>query len=970
MSHIPAPPLLTPSGNFDTFQVGGGSSVPLPASDYSIVNKFYVDNTLATGYVQAPASSVTNTIALFADSTGHLLSDSTLLVTSGNQISNISSVSLIGTGSVTISANPTSGTYSLVLPPAQGAPSTFLQNDGSGILNWATPGGAGNVTGPLSSTINAIALYFNTTGTVIKNSTILVSSTSDITGVASLALKGTTNSVTISPAAATAAYPLTLPAAQGAASTYLQNSGTGVLTWVTDTGYVTGPASSTNTALALYSGTTGKIIQNSTVTVSSVGAVAGVASLALKGTTNSVTISPAAATAAYPLTLPDAQGGASTFLQNNGSGTLTWVSGNTGNVVGPASATDTALALYSGTTGKIIQNSTVTVSSVGAVAGVASMALKGTTNSVTISPAAATAAYPLTLPDAQGVASTFLQNNGSGTLSWATPAGVGNSDYMVGNLANTVSTNLSTGNHAPFNQAYQSSNGTASTTNITLDTTSPYSTGTNTASIGRITLKANLAYTIMGIVKSLAGVDYYGYCWFNSDTNTRIGTRGEGFASTSQGSSASSNPSYCTLTPSVDTRIELRLTESSIGLLTNWYAGSTGYGETMFSIITANAASASNSFTGATASVSGTQGLVPAPAAGKQLSFLRGDATWQTALTGPVSSTNTAIATFNGTSGSAVQSSGVTVSATQDLAGVKTLALAGTTNSVTISPASATAAYPLTLPAAQGTASTYLQNSGTGVLTWVTDTGYVTGPASSTNTALALYSGTTGKIIQNSTVTVSSVGAVAGVASLALKGTTNSVTISPDAATVAYPLTLPAAQGAASTFLQNNGSGTLTWAAAAAVSSVYFRSYNNGTASVNTIQTFVTTGTNAWLTVAGLTQRLTIGDSVQQQGGFTNNTNNVTIPTTGVYQISLITNSIIASSPSTTWGQIVKTVGVSTSVLNASGVTAASNASLNISLAYLGSFNAGDIVDFRFDSSALSVFLNLTAYSLSIIQVK
>ena len=57
------------------------------------------------------------------------------------------------------------------------------------------------------------------------------------------------------------------------------------------------------------------------------------------------------------------------------------------------------------------------------MAGVASMALKGTTNSVTISPAAATTAYPLTLPAAQGGASTFLQNNGSGTLTWGTPAG-------------------------------------------------------------------------------------------------------------------------------------------------------------------------------------------------------------------------------------------------------------------------------------------------------------------------------------------------------------------------------------------------------------------------------------------------------------------------------------------------------------------------------------------------------------------
>jgi hypothetical protein len=134
-------------------------------------------------------------------------------------------------------------------------------------------------------------------------------------------------------------------------------------------------------------------------------------------------------------------------------------------------------------------------------------------------------------------------NNSTGAAVWSQGGGGGSTDYMVGNLTATVLTNVSVGDHAPFNQAYQSSNGGSSTTNITLDTTSAYSNATNTASVGRITLKANLTYTIIGIVKSLAGIDYYGYAWYNSDTNTRIGTRGEGFASTSQAASTSSNPS-------------------------------------------------------------------------------------------------------------------------------------------------------------------------------------------------------------------------------------------------------------------------------------------------------------------------------------------------------------------------------------------------------------------------------------------
>ena len=229
-------------------------------------------------------------------------------------------------GTVVISASATSTSYDLTLPNAQGAANTFLGNNGTGVLSWSIPAGAGDVVGPASATDTALAIYSGTTGKIIQNSVVTLSSLGVVAGVRTLTLTdSTTNTISITPATTTTTYVLTLPSAQGAANTYLQNNGSGTLTWVTDTGYVTGPASATDTALALYSGTTGKIIQNSTVTVSSVGAVAGVASMALKGTTNSVTISPAAATVAYPLTLPAAQGAANSFLSNNGAGALSWL---------------------------------------------------------------------------------------------------------------------------------------------------------------------------------------------------------------------------------------------------------------------------------------------------------------------------------------------------------------------------------------------------------------------------------------------------------------------------------------------------------------------------------------------------------------------------------------------------------------------------------------------------------------------
>ena len=588
------------------------------------------------GDVAGPVSSTDNALARFNLTTGKIIKNSTVLLSDAGGLTGVSALGLSGStsGTLTQSAAAITTSYAIKWPAAQGSSNTILRNDGAGNLTW---GAGGDVSGPSSSVDNAIARYDGLTGKIIQNSGVTISDTANIAGAKTLALDGSTSgTLTLSPAAATVSYTATMPSTQGSAGTYLRNDGTGALTW-TVPGNVTGPGSSTTNALSRYSDTTGQVLKNSVLIVTDTGDLSGVRSLVLAGATSgTLTINPAGTTTTYAVTMPPGQGSANTFLKNDGAGNLTWAAG--GSITGPVSSTNTALVRWNGIAGTAISDSGVTLSATQDLVGPKTIGMAGATSgTLTLKPAAVTSDYTLTMPGGQGGVSTTLINDGSGNLSWGAGGGGGNTDFMIGNLTVTVLTNLTVGNHAPFNQAYQSSNGTATTTNITLDTTSPYSSGTNTASVGRITLKANLTYTIMGIIKSLAGVDYYGYSWYNSDTDVRIGTRGEGFASTSQAASTSSNPSYCTLTPSVDTRIELRLTESSTGSVVNWYSGSAGYGETMFSIITGNAASASNSFTGATSLVAGTQGLVPAPVAGQQTSFLRGDATWGGAFGGSTS---------------------------------------------------------------------------------------------------------------------------------------------------------------------------------------------------------------------------------------------------------------------------------------------------------------------------------------------
>ena len=88
---------------------------------------------------------------------------------------------------------------------------------------------------------------------------------------------------------------------------------------------------------------------------------------------------PATLASSYTLTLPVDDGTNGQALVTDGNGVLSWFSAASGDVYGPASATDNAVARYDGTTGKIIQNSAVTIAdTTGDMAGVGTLTLNST----------------------------------------------------------------------------------------------------------------------------------------------------------------------------------------------------------------------------------------------------------------------------------------------------------------------------------------------------------------------------------------------------------------------------------------------------------------------------------------------------------------------------------------------------------------------------------------------------------------
>jgi hypothetical protein len=166
----------------------------------------------------------------------------------------------------------------------------------------------------------------------------------------------------------------------------------------------------------------------------------------------------------YTLTLPVDDGTSGQALITDGSGVLSWSTAAAGDVYGPASATDNAIARFDLTTGKIIQNSVVTIAdSTGNMAGV------GTISSGAITSSSLTSGRVL-----YAGASGLIQDDADFTFNGTTVTMTNDasiSGLTVGKGAGAVSTNTAIGASALAGN----------------------STGAETVAVGRLALNANTA---------------------------------------------------------------------------------------------------------------------------------------------------------------------------------------------------------------------------------------------------------------------------------------------------------------------------------------------------------------------------------------------------------------------------------------------------------------------------------------------
>jgi len=249
--------------------------------------------------------------------------------------------------------------YTIVLPPAVGSSGQILQlTDGSGTLAWTTPN---DISGPGSSDDNRIVLFNGTTGELIKQSTSLTVSGTTLASNSSLTIDPT-GDLTLSLTGTEVVKPgITAITDLGTTAVKFKDlwlSGLGTMGSLSvDTLLIDGSTISGTSDIILDPSSSNVLvdgnvkIQNNNALQLFEASGSGTEFIGLKAAS--------AITTSYTITLPSAIGSSGQVLQLiDGSGTLSWITPNAGDVEGPNFSVDNRIALFDNATGKLIKQST------------------------------------------------------------------------------------------------------------------------------------------------------------------------------------------------------------------------------------------------------------------------------------------------------------------------------------------------------------------------------------------------------------------------------------------------------------------------------------------------------------------------------------------------------------------------------------------------------------------------------------
>jgi hypothetical protein len=322
-----------------------------------------------------------------------------------------------------------------------GSANQYLKvNSGGSALEFATLT-AGDVSGPSSATDNRIARFDGTTGKLIQSSSASITDTGQGSFVGYMQVTANTGAGTSgylelqsadagsgtktlrlqpSSSASTSTQTYTFPTSYGTNGNVLTSDGSGGLSW----GAAGGNPAGSNTQIQFNSSGAFGASANLTWDGSNVqlGAT-GALRLADLDSSNYIGIkAPNTVASNVTYTLPSADGSNGQALTTNGSGTLAWTSLS-------ATPGGSSTQIQFNSSGSFGGSSNLTWDGVNVQLGATgAMRFADTDSSNYIAlkaPGTVAANVTFTLPNADGTSGQFLKTDGSGALSWSTPAGGG-----------------------------------------------------------------------------------------------------------------------------------------------------------------------------------------------------------------------------------------------------------------------------------------------------------------------------------------------------------------------------------------------------------------------------------------------------------------------------------------------------------------------------------------------------------------
>lgn len=353
----------------------------------------------------------------------------------------------------------------MVLPTADVRKDLYLKFDENGNVEVSagTGGGAsGDVIGPGSATDNAVVRWDGTTGELIQNSVAILSDAGALSGLTELTVDNidingntivstnTNGDIIITPNG-TGSIILDSqkwPQADGTTDQVLSTNGLGQTIWKTlpELSGVQGPGSSTNSALAVWDGTSGALLKDSSIIYTSPGELSAIQNLTVDNinvngntitstnTNGDIIITPNGTgnIVLEGLNWPQSDGANTNVLTTDGAGQLFWSAGGGGGggVSGPVSSTDTAIATWNGTGGSALRNTATLIdTTTGKITSVGSTTTPGSiqlneapstgSDGIVITAPSSVTAYTVTMPNVVGsVGNVLADTDGAGTMEW------------------------------------------------------------------------------------------------------------------------------------------------------------------------------------------------------------------------------------------------------------------------------------------------------------------------------------------------------------------------------------------------------------------------------------------------------------------------------------------------------------------------------------------------------------------------